>query len=329
MTSVAYIHGPAQRGRQQPPADEWGQRAALAQRPAVRWRPDGRGTVGGNRLILAADQLQLLSSFYPDDKQLAVDYRALTDALEQGLSNGAIKLPHKTSAYVRALVAEARGLMRPEGAGVGGLIPLDDCSEYEWGLRPLCRNRNAEITLLNTYLEPSSPHLLYNFVANPNAATPVVATKTVLHKAAADAMAAEFQFDRMNLSIWLRNGVMRSNANQNIPPVSPEQSIELMRKAAEPAVGIDPVTLALVAGILKAVVAAIGATGALMATMKAAKRAKIEAQARGMATASFGPQEGDWTGASPQGGGGQGENTLKQLLPFGLLAGAGLLLLSE
>lgn len=90
MTSVAYIHGPLR-----PPQNEWAQRAANAQAPRVRWRPIGSNTVGGNRLILAADQMQLLSSFYPDDKQLATDYQALVDALEQGLDKS-IKLPAAT-----------------------------------------------------------------------------------------------------------------------------------------------------------------------------------------------------------------------------------------
>lgn len=339
MTSVAYIHGP-----NRPPQDEWAQRAANARAPQVRWRPIGTNTIGGNRLILAADQMQLLSSFYPDNQQLRTDYQALVDALEQGI-NTTIKLPAGTSPYIKALIQEAKALLKPERAGVGALIPYDDCEAlmtvsydpYDQTQSPIlsdnpgslvCKERNAEIGILNRYLEPGAPHLLYNFVANPNAATPVVSTKSVLQKNAADAISTQFNFDRRNLNMWLRNGVMRSNAAQNIPPVSPEQSIETMRKAGEASVGLDPATIALVVGILKAIVAAIGATSALLAAIKAAKRARIEAVAVGISSPSFGPEENDWRGAGTQPGNTNGTN-LQKLLPYGLLAAAGVVLLSE
>lgn len=340
MTAVSYIHGLPNR-----PPDEWADRARNTQGPNVRWRP-GLYTVGENRLMLMADQASLLASFYPDDRQAATDLRAITEALEAGLHAKSYQLPRGVSPRVARYIRDAAKLNMPEGLpqGLGGvLIPYEDCqafmtqtldryAQYEeiiYGETEHsidCRERNKEIRVLNQYLEPSAPHVLYNFVRNPNAAPPVVVAKSVLQKNAVEAMHTQFGFDATNFNIWLRNGVMRANTRQEIPPVSPEQTIELMRRGAQEGVGIDPATVALIVGIGKALVAAIGATTALLSSIKAQKLAKIRAAAEGLGNKSFGPDKTDWPGGEEGEDTNEGGDASKYILPLAIGAAAFLLL---
>lgn len=345
MTAVSYIHGLPNR-----PPDEWADRARNTQGPNVRWRP-GLYTVGENRLMLMADQASLLANFYPDDRQAAIDLRAITEALEAGLHTKSYQLPQGTSPRLAQYIRAAARLNMPEGMpkGLGGgvLIPYEDCQAFmtqtvdpysqsgeviysENASSIDCRDRNEEIRVLNQYLEPAAPHVLYNFVKQANVAPPVVTTKSVLQKNAVSAMQTTFAFNETNFQLWLRNGIMRSNTRQDIPPISPEQTIELMRRGAQEGVGIDPATIALIIGISKALIAAIGATTALLASIKAAKQAKIMQAAEGLGNKSFGPEKSDW----PGGGSGddstedttKGVDASKYILPLAIGAAAFLIL---
>jgi hypothetical protein len=212
------------------------------------------------------------------------------------------------------------GIQGRAGIGESPLIPYDDCAQYMTKVPDLysqipddytlqdnadsqaCRSRNDEIFLMNKYLEPSAHHLLYNYVKNPNAAPATVAAKTVNQRIAVGAIAQLFNFDRDNLELWLRNGVMRSNAKQEIQPLQPEDTIYLFSKAGSvdlsSSVGFEPVTLAAtvkaITAIIGAIIGAVTATVALLNSLKAQRASDLRNTAGRIGTGDFGPQKNDW-----------------------------------
>jgi hypothetical protein len=142
-------------------------------------------------------------------------------------------------------------------------------------------------------LEKSSYHLLYEFSSQQDAAQyNSVATKRVLHKAGTTTMHNITKVQQDNLRIWMRNGVMRSNAGKGIAPLQPEQSIATLRENAGKGVGIDPITLI---AIIAAIATAIGEIAKMVAQVKvAAKNPLAFQEVQGIGTGSFGPEGEDW-----------------------------------
>jgi len=333
MTKVTYLHGI--------PANEYKDRGKQVGPQA--FLNYGKMTVGETRLALAAEQAKILAAYYPEDQQFAIGAQELDNLLYRGLHNG-IYLGLSAPAFVRRAVGQARGKTQPEGggilegrSGVGStpLIPYDDCARFmqdtslsfheRTRLISDCLGKNREIEILNTHLEKSAHHLLYEYAKTTNIPA-TVATKRVLHRNAVSKVGQLFEFDRENLRLWLRNGIMRNNALNGAPPFQPEITID----ALKPGAGIgEPITIAAVTAIITAIIGAIGATVSLLQAMKAARAQEIRTVAQGIGTQTFSAEQEDWDG-HPQGspGGSGADKGINDYLPF-ILGGAALLMMKK
>lgn len=178
--------------------------------------------------------------------------------------------------------------------------------------------------LLNEKLEGSSHHILYNFVANPNAESGTVAAKTLNHRLAVAKWAEITGLSEENIRQWLRNGVLRGNAKQGIAPLTPEDSIETLRvgvpqKNASASSGVgEPITIGLVIAILSAISGAVAVTAQLINSLEARDSLRFKSSLGDIGLTPFGPEETDWITGQPK----------KQdfLLPAAIAAGAYILL---
>lgn len=259
-------------------------------------------TEGETRLALLAEQLNIIASFYPEDREVQKARGVLIDTLHKGLHRASLPtgiLSGKVGQVARE-IKKARRMVNPAngerlygrkngiGAGIGDpLIPMEDCElimqEYyqtnnmaTLEAYKTCRKENEMKGLLNNHLEKSSHHLLYEFLTpkersiSPN----VVAVKSLNHRIGTDLLSQSSQLSRENIRLWMRNGVMRHNALNGLEPLPPEYSIDLLRsnpKNAQGAavngvgIGVEPVstTIALIVAIAKLV-------GAIAAALSAA-----------------------------------------------------------
>jgi len=338
MTEVTYLHGI--------PENEYRDRGKrVGKQPFFDY---GQMTIGETRLYLAAEQARMLAAYYPEDQSFAIGAQELDNLLYKGFHNSGIYLGLNAPDFVRRAVAQARGKTGIEGGGmlqrrtgVGApLIPYGDCealmtatlnpysqydeysySDNEDSLR--CREKNREIKILNDHLEKCAHHLLYEYITNPNSVPVVVGTKHVLHQLAVSKIGQLFEFDRQNLALWLRNGVIRNNALNGAPPYQPERTIDALKQKA--AIG-EPITIAAITGIITAIIGAVSATVALLQAMKAARAQEIKTTAQGIGTPGYGPGEEDWKNAA-QTNETEGETT-QDYLPW-LIGGAALLMLNK
>lgn len=332
MTKVTYLHGI--------PADEYKDRGKqVGPQPFLNY---GKMTVGETRLALAAEQAKILAAYYPEDQQFAIGAQELDNLLYRGLHNS-IYLGLSAPAFVRRAVGQARGKTQPEGggilegrSGVGStpLIPYDDCARFMHDTSLTfhqrtqaisdCLGKNREIEILNTHLEKSAHHLLYEYASASNIPG-IVTTKRVLHRNAVSKVGQLFEFDRPNLVLWLRNGVMRNNAINGAPPFQPEKTID----ALKPGAGIgEPITIAAVTAIVTAIIGAIGATVSLLQALKAARAQEIKSVANGIGTPTFGPEKEDWIGQGSTPGGSDADKGVSDYLLF-ILGGAALLMMRK
>ncbi len=338
MTEVTYLHGkPNLYGV---PANEYKDRGkrVSAQQPFMDY---GKMTVGETRLALAAEQAKILAAYYPEQKEFAIGAQELENLLYRGLHNQGIYLGLNMPDFVRRAVGQALGKTKPEGGGelqrranIGApLIPYEDCNKIlqdptvSFHERPQallkCMDKNREIDILNTHLEKSAHHLLYEY-AKTTGIPSTVAAKRVLHRNAVSKIGQLFEFDRGNLTLWLRNGVMRGNVISGAPPFQPEKTID----ALKPGAGLgEPITIAAVTAIITAIIGAIGATVSLLKAMQAARAQEIKTVAQGIGTQTFSPEQEDWDGQQQQGGtSADEEKGINDYLPW-VLGGAALLML--
>jgi len=331
MTKVTYIHGV--------PQNEWADRGKeVRKRPYINY---GAMTVGETRLSLILEQTKILRAFYPESKELAEAENLLYSALGNGL-HALRYLPGNNVPWARKAIQRAIPLTKPAAGhvagrrsletGVRGLIPFEDCQQYmreendpyaqydsisyhDTTESLACQERNKEVGLLNQHLEPSSHHLLYEYLKNPNTAPGIVAAKTVSHRNAVSGLSSLMDFNRDNMALWLRNGIMRNNATNGTQPFQPEKTIDILRtespgyNPAQAGTSVSGPFLVALPIILKAIAAAIGATVALVSSLKAAKAQQLRNTAQGIGSLTFGPQADDWDGPGGNGGnGGNGED---------------------
>ena len=332
MTKVTYIHGV--------PQNEWADRGKeVRKRPYINY---AAMTVGETRLSLILEQTKILRAFYPESRELAEAENLLYSALGNGL-HALRYMPGNNVPWARKAIRQAIPLTKPAAGhiagrrsletGVQGLIPFEDCQQYmreendpyaqydsiryhDTTESLACQERNKEVGLLNQHLEPSSHHLLYEYMKNPNSAPGIVAAKTVSHRNAVSGLSSLMDFNRDNMALWLRNGIMRNNATNGTQPFQPEKTNEILRtesprnKPAQAGASVSGPYLVALPIILKAVAAAIAATVSLIATLKAAKAQQLRNTAQGIGSSTFGPQADDWFGAGggnqPSGNGGNG-----------------------
>jgi hypothetical protein len=251
MTKISYIHGI--------PADEWADRGK--QIPAQPYLNYSALTAGEMKLALLREQLDILTAFYPEEKEFQKGAAMIDRALYKGIHGSAPSWSILTPQLERvaAAIARARKNRRPangwgivgrEQNSVGGvnnaLVPMEDCNaivndpylipgsvaaEQAAERYRLCMEDNKYRPMLNQHLEKSSHHLLYEFVTSQqaNAYPGTVTVKSVLHKSGASTFSRVTKLDRDNIKLWMRNGVMRNNAKNGLEPLQPEASIALLR----------------------------------------------------------------------------------------------------
>jgi hypothetical protein len=336
MTQIAYIHGLS--------GDQPGK--AFKKVPAQRGIDYKRMSEGELRLSLIAEQLNILGKYYNKPQYIEAQNRII-DTLYKGLH---VNTPFigasagAAMAMVSREIKKARKMTQPAGKilyrnlskGINDpLIPLEDCdsiwNDPKWEGMPVwekakkaaplmkeCAAQNEEAKIINTKLESSSHHLLYEYLI-PSGAPAVVAAKSVSHRNAVSTLASVTSLSRDNLRLWIRNGIMRKNAEAGADPFQPEKTIEILANEIPDKENISGPFILALPKIILAIGSAIAATATLISALDASKRNQIYATASGIGTSTFGPEESDWVaGQSAATPGGSDQN----LLPLALAAGA-------
>lgn len=305
------------------PQDEWRDRAILV--PKARPINFGLLTEGETKLALVQEQAEILASYYPEVPALYDGARQLDNILRSGLHDG-MHLPPGTPDFVRKAVEVARKKTNPNmgiftkprmsnSPGLGE-VPLLNCnlarnsgeSRAHHRMRErVCNEKNEDVRLLNSFLERTAHHLMYEFAKGNIPAR--VTTKQVLHRNAVSTFTELFEFPRDNMVSWLRNGVLRYNIQNNAPPLQPEETISRLGESFAAGIG-EPLTIAAVTGIIAAVSAAAGATARLIADLKAERQNRIRNTAQGIGTPTFGPEKEDFEGGGGLLGGNSGTGIL-------------------
>lgn len=389
MTKISYIHGIK--------AEEMPQRAALLSERSFIDYPSM--TDGEMYLTLLADRYKMLSEYYPEVKNYTRAKEMLVDALYKGVHSGQLAgkstfLPGDLVPVAQA-IGRARLRTAPAGKNIqlkgrtsinGGindpLVPLADCedlleiasiittpegSEVIYTADSLeaqyqCILQNQYREILNEHLENSSHHMLYDFMSQveANLSPGIVSTKWVLHRGGRNTLADTSDIKQYLIQEWMRNGIMRRNAEEGGGPASPEESIEALKEYPNrsfeeyynPGIGGF---FAILIPVLTALASAIGAAAALVQQIKQkdSQKAYMWDSIQGIGTPAFSADGPDWllgSGTIPPPPGNQqpgepfageqppanqppAENTLfgldnNTLITLGL-AGAGLLLLSN
>jgi len=232
MTKVSYLAGI--------PQDELKDRGK--QVPNQPFIPYTHMTAGELRLTLLREQFRINAAFYPEDRVWQQGVSLIENKLYSGIHNiGAAyigTLPQRLKPLINQ-IRKARKETKPannkfvlgqNGIGQDPLIEQLDCEELleyytvnypeEYGgpteeVTPSsqaayqkCLEENQMRKHLNEYLEGSAAHLLYEWVQNPNAQPPTVATKTILHKIGKDKISQVAEIDKELIRLWMRNGIM-------------------------------------------------------------------------------------------------------------------------
>jgi hypothetical protein len=347
MTKISYIHGI--------PQDEWSDRGGEV--PAQSFLNYSGLTSGEMKLALLQEQLAMLAAFYPENKEFQQGKSMLENALYRGihgappafgiLSPGlqavakAINKASRDNRPANGSNITARGINRqPSAKKPSPLITVEDCQTIEiedpttgWTFQewadPECPKRVKYQVALNSYLEKSSYHLLYEFASIQDAQKyNPVSVKRVLHKASTTTLHDITKLPPENLRLWMRNGVMRTNAQKGISPLQPEQSIAALRDNAGAGIAIAPAVLVAIIG---AVVAALQAVTVMVVELKKTSNNPYAFQnVPGLGTGPFGPEGEDWSlppGTVPPGTTTETESPGLSDLAIPLAIGAGALLL--
>lgn len=307
-------------------------------------------TEGEITAALLFEQVSILNWADPTPEKQAAK-ALIQDALFLGVNTTAglekirqIENPELRGALIRANKANTAKNGRPNSVS-GPLIPLEDCAIYEpvnaytdpytgetyYEQNPealRCQDHNRWKTILNESLEKSSHHLLYEYEDNPNAATPTVAAKKVMHVGAIDALSDISGISRNNLRLWLRNGVLRKNAEAGAGALQPESTIPALAQASREGIGLPiPVVVAIIAAISSA----IAGTLQLISSMKIAEAQRLRQAAQTIGQQNFGPLASDWMGAAQFEQSQAGQNSLlsqDNIIPLAAAA-AGAVILSQ
>lgn len=315
MTKLTYIHGIGNM-----PQNEVRDRAR--QVPAKQFINFSTLTAGELKLALSLEQAEILASFYPENKEYRQIGEALRNALYSGVHgpNGQ-KVSSVANEYARRIISTARMQTKPAAKYITDRESLvhgpDDAivpDSRSCGFRPgkilgfnnkkykaweACMDQIGYQISLNKQLENSAHHILYNFEKNANSAPNSVAAKKILHQTAIYKWADITGLTYDNLSLWVRNGVMRGNTKQGLSPMQPEESIDLMRyvipEKNQTTVGvIDPKLVGELTKLLIAIFSSVGATVELLKSIKAKDQLRFQSSVGDMGLPPFGPEESDW-----------------------------------
>lgn len=285
-------------------------------------------TDGEQRAILIYEQLNILSALEKDPskrKAYESEKQNIKDALFVGLHTPGANKKIGSLEMVRGEIALAKKMngarVRRKSAGIGEpIIPALNClnetyARYEippppalvdpvqWlGQRPGasdyyndCIKFMGYREMLNDKLEKAASHLLYNYLPN-NDHPQTVITKKVLHANAIDALADVTGADRDNLSLWIRNGILRETAKRG-EAFQPEQVVNIIKASVRDGqIGVGGFPLAVVVGVLQIIGAAVGAAATIVSLLKQQDRQRLQSAAATIGLPNFGPLQSDYDG---------------------------------
>lgn len=313
---------------------------------------------GELRLSLFRERMELLEKFYPDNPEYATYRKALDQSLEVGIHREGANLSGIGALPIQNLIAEAQRMDSPAVSVSSGWFGLgsveNECREEKaafanaqaafmrsnlFNKKKKKRELDSAIEaldkctgllqlqqILNDHLEDSSHHLLYNFLPNANSVSQIVATKYVNHRIAVDNFAKVSGLSKANITEWITNGIMRSNAKKGIEPFDPIQTINIMATEAQEGASVNGPFVLAIPKIVAVIAAALSATTALINSLQAQKRMELTANLQGLGTPSFGPE---WpVDFEVDQGGGVAAGGEIDYLSF-IIGGAALLLLSK
>ena len=166
-----------------------------------------------------------------------------------------------------------------------------------------CYEQANIIKIYNDKLVTASPHVLYNFVTNPNNTTSTVATKTVLHQTSRSLLGPGISgLSNQNINLFLRNGVMQmalDNGQGELGPMSPEDMIANLAKGGSD--GVGELTTAAIIGIITAITALASTAGEILRVLLPPKDQVALNTIQGFGTEGFGPESTDWVGHNSTG----------------------------
>lgn len=200
-----------------------------------------------------------------------------------------------------------------------------------------CANAVELMLIFNEKFEDSSHHILYEFLdMSLNEAPQSAAIKKANHTGVTDAFRKIAGFDRSIIRMWAKNGIMRSNANADIEPFTPTETIQQIMEGAEledvPSVqemyqnrkGMGGF-LGVVAAVVGVLVSAVEAAGPLIQLLNKKPKGQLLNQFQNVGTPSFSATPEDFSSAEGNEPGGG----FKAAFPAVAAAGAGLFMFMD
>lgn len=353
MSELAYIHG-------KPEAKQRG-----ANVPKARAVDYSRMTEGEMKLFLLREQTDILRNYYSDNPTYQKAYDMLTDSLAAGIHGAAaVGMPtmfieNELQKIVKA-IRSAKRLTAPAGRlvvndkrkSIGNpLVPVLDCEAlhpfefdpstfnnqytYQQQLadinqaRAECKAENDWRKLLNEHLEKMAHHPLYSFMSNQQAKnlSQLSEGKPLLHSLAMSNISNLSKISESNLSLWQRNGVMRTNVEKGASPLSPESTIDtLAAKALEES--LNGAFLAALPAILQALAGALAAASAFIIGLRQQKQqdySQFKSTVQGWGTQNYSAGTDDFYFDES----GNAANSIEDNLPLLLLAAGGAIMLTK
>ncbi|HMN89075.1 MAG TPA: hypothetical protein PKD70_06385 [Saprospiraceae bacterium] len=309
MTKIAYIHGLPRH----PPQDEWEERRAqIPTQPFIDYSKLTRGEL---KVFLLQEQLQMLSAFYPEN----VQYKSYLQDVEAALDKGLAGIRIYNRAGIDVILAQAKQLTMPAitpqflSSRVGNIPPYIECVppaiQMDEGYGPFwvdtgvsqeeynnCLYRGSLINVINKHWETSSPHLIYNFLEKPGSEPAIIQAKRLNHRLAMEYFSRLTGLSGDNLTLWARNGIIRSQIQVGGLPWQPEEALANFRLSAKAGekIGFDPVTITALVQLFVAILGAVGATIALIQALRRQEQISLESTLRGIGSPPFGAEKTDY-----------------------------------
>lgn len=319
MTRISEVHGISTIRRTSIGSDEFADRGK--QVAPVSYVPYLSLSVGEMRLQLAAQRAKILSQYYGKDApEYAQAYNLLENALTAGVHGGAYfrgPIPDALQNTAR-LIRQAQYQTAPASGtffgrtslmnGIGAIIPAEqrklEClkaAKGNPGKLAQCNHRFTIEQIMNTYLEPASPHMLYLKMFEYGVPQAVV-TRAILHKNAVAGMANVGKIsDTSLMAEWVETGILAANTKGGVGPVGSQTAAFYLAPDPEkylkqfgingPHIGFLDPTIA--AALVSLLVSAIGLASKWLADLQ-----KVDFRAlagvQGFGTGPFSASKENW-----------------------------------